>query len=424
MNGAKPDFLSMDFNQSPFIAIWELTQACDLACVHCRASAQPHRHPLELRTEEGRALIDQICEFGSPLLVLTGGDPIKRPDVFDLIGYARDRGLRVAMTPSGTPLMTRDVVQKLKDAGLSRLAVSIDGASAELHDAFRRVPGSYGWTLDAIAHANAIGLPVQVNTTMTCYNLDDFPNLVQLMIDLKVAMWSVFFLVPTGRGQEADELTAEEYEWVLNRLYEVSRTVSFDIKTTAAPHYRRVVLQRAKAEGTLAEVKKGRMMGFLAGKDAIGRAGKGVNDGNGFVFISHTGQIFPSGFLPLEAGNVRRDRLVDVYRHSDLFCALRDVDQLKGKCGVCEYRTVCGGCRARAYAVTGDYLESDPYCAYVPKSWKDDDGRWKRQSRVGKPQAVADHGSEVEKYGKGSRESGVTGRGSENHKQLQITGQK
>lgn len=363
----KPDFLKVDFDQSPFIVIWEMTQACDLACVHCRALAQPHRNPLELSFDEGRELIDQICEFGSPLLVLTGGDPIKRPDVYDLITYACDRGLRVAMTPSGTPLMTREVVARLKEVGLSRLAVSLDGSSADLHDHFRQVLGSFQWTLDAIEYAHEVGLPVQVNTTMTQYNLEDFPNLIQKMIDLDVALWSVFFLVPTGRGQADDELTAEEYEWVLTRLYEVSRTVSFDIKTTAAPHYRRVVLQQAKANGVLGEVKRGGNIGFHVGGDAIGRAAKGVNDGRGFVFVSHLGQIFPSGFLPVAAGNVREDRLVDVYRNSDLFTALRDPEQLKGKCGLCEYKTVCGGCRARAYAVTGDFLESDPYCVYVSK---------------------------------------------------------
>ncbi|MDP6038244.1 MAG: TIGR04053 family radical SAM/SPASM domain-containing protein, partial [Candidatus Latescibacteria bacterium] len=363
----KPDFLKVDFDQSPFIVIWEVTQACDLACVHCRASAQSYRSPLELSFDEGRELIDQICEFGSPLLVLTGGDPIKRPDVYDLIKYACDRGLRIAMTPSGTPLMTREVVAQLKDAGLSRLAVSLDGSTADLHDHFRQVPGSFQWTVDAIEYAHEVGLPVQVNTTMTQYNFEDFPNLIQKMIELDIVLWSVFFLVPTGRGQADDELTAEEYEWVLTRLYEVSRSVSFDIKTTAAPHYRRVVLQQAKADGTLGDVKRGGNIGFHVGGDAIGRAAKGVNDGRGFVFVSHLGQIFPSGFLPVSAGNVRKDRLVDVYRKSDLFTALRDPEQLKGKCGLCEYKTVCGGCRARAYAVTGDFLESDPYCVYVSK---------------------------------------------------------
>lgn len=363
----KPDFLNIDFNQSPFIVIWEVTQACDLACLHCRASAQPHRNPLELNTHDGFKLIDQICEFGSPLLVLTGGDPIKRPDIYDIITYASNKGLRVAMTPSGTPLMTPDVVKKLKDAGLSRLAISLDGSHAALHDKFRQVLGSYQWTMNAIQAAHDVDLPVQINTTMTRYNFDDFPELVQKMMDLKIALWSVFFLVPTGRGQEKDELGADEYEWLLNRLYDMSRQVDFDIKTTAAPHYRRVTLQRAKAEGVLNEIKRGGTIGFHVGQDAIGRAAKGVNDGNGFVFISHFGQIFPSGFLPISAGNVRKDRLVNVYRHSELFTKLRDTNKLKGKCGLCEFKNVCGGSRARAYATTGDYLEADSYCAYIPK---------------------------------------------------------
>ncbi|MGA1199206.1 MAG: radical SAM/SPASM domain-containing protein, partial [Candidatus Latescibacterota bacterium] len=187
------------------------------------------------------------------------------------------------------------------------------------------------------------------------------------MIDLKIAMWSVFFLVPTGRGQEKDELTANEYEWILNRLYEISHTAPFDIKTTAAPHYRRVTLQRAKADGVLNEVKRNGTIGFHIGQDEIGRAAKGVNDGNGFVFISHLGHIFPSGFLPISAGNIRKDSLVEVYRHSDLFTSLRDSNNLKGKCGLCEFKNICGGSRARAFAITGDLLEADPYCAYIPK---------------------------------------------------------
>lgn len=372
----KPDFLKVDFDRSPFLVIWEATQACDLACVHCRASAQPNRHPLELTTKEGIALIDQVRAFGQPLFVLSGGDPIKRPDIFRLIREADRRGLRVAMTPSGTPLMTRTAVALLKDAGLSRLAVSLDGSTPELHDAFRRVPGSFRWTVDSIEYAHEVDLPVQVNTTMTRYNLDDFEGLAQLMIELEVVLWSVFFLVPTGRGRAEDELTADEYEWVFNRLYELSGHVAFDIKTTAAPQYRRVVLQRSKMERRLeggAPEGAGRPFGpkvgpgFSAGKDAIGRAARGVNDGNGFLFISHTGEVFPSGFLPISAGNVRKRSLVDIYRHSDLFRELRDYSLLKGKCGLCEFKNVCGGCRARAFAVTGDYMEADPYCAYVPR---------------------------------------------------------
>jgi len=365
----KPVFLDIDFNVSPFLVIWEVTRACDLACVHCRAEAQPHRHPLELTREEGFRLLERVRAFGRPLCVLTGGDPMKRPETLDFIRHGDRLGLRMALTPSGTGLMTREVVLALQGVGLSRLAISLDGSTAEVHDAFRQVRGSYGWTMDCIAHAHAAGMPVQVNTTITRHNLADFDGLVRKMIDLKIVLWSVFFLVPTGRGQERDEVTAEEYEWVFNRLYDLSRSAPFDIKTTAAPHYRRVVLQRMKAERQRGERRSGPATGpgFHAGRDQIGRAAKGVNDGDGFVFISHTGEVYPSGFLPVSGGNVRRESLVEIYRNSPLFRALRDRDLLRGKCGMCEYKNVCGGSRARAYAVTGNYMESDPYCAYVPK---------------------------------------------------------
>ncbi len=369
----KPDFLNIDFDQSPFLVIWEVTQACDLACIHCRAEAQPYRHPLEMTSEEGFKLIDEVSTFGRPLFVLTGGDPMKRPDILDIIKYGDEKGLRMAMTPSGTSLMTSDVVASLKEAGLSRLAVSLDGSHPGIHDVFRKVSGSYRWTVDCIDFAHELGLPVQINTTMTRYNLDDFEGLVERMTDLDIVLWSVFFLVPTGRGQTEDELTAQEYEWVFNRLYDLSKTVPFDIKTTAAPHYRRLVLQRMKDDcrntgSTRAERPTSKMSpGFSVDSDQIGRAGKSVNDGNGFVFISHTGQVFPSGFLPVSAGNVRNQSLVDLYRDSELFKNLRDYDKLKGKCGLCEYKKICGGSRARAYAMTGDYMESDPFCVHVPK---------------------------------------------------------
>lgn len=370
----KPDFLKIDFDQSPFLVIWEVTQACDLACIHCRAEAQPFRHPLEMTTDEGYKLIDEVSRFGRPLFVLTGGDPIKRRDILDIIRYGDDKGLRMAMTPSGTSLMTSEVVASLKAAGLSRLAVSLDGSTPAIHDTFRKVSGSYGWTVDCIQYANDLGLPVQINTTMTRYNLADFENMVERMIELDIVLWSVFFLVPTGRGQTEDELTADEYEWVFNRLYELSKTVAFDIKTTAAPHYRRVVLQQMKADrrksqktngGTRSASRSG--PGFSPGADQIGRAAKSVNDGNGFVFISHTGEVFPSGFLPVSAGNVRTESLLDLYRNSELFRNLRNYENLKGKCGLCEFKNICGGSRARAFAMTGDYMESDPFCVYVPK---------------------------------------------------------
>ena len=373
MTVPRPVLGAVDFAQSPFLVIWEVTRACDLACLHCRAEAVTHRNPLELSTDDGKRLMDQVREFGQPLFVLTGGDPLKRPDVVELVEYGASIGLRMAMTPSGTPLMTAAVLRDLHAAGLSRLAVSLDGSNAAIHDAFRGVRGSWAWTIHMLETAREIGLTTQVNTTVSRHNLEDFDALCDLMVELGITLWSVFFLVPTGRARRDDVASASEFERVFHRMYDLSRTAPFDIKSTAAPQYRRVILQRQVAERRTGErvespspVTAG--IGFSLA-DGVGRA-KGVNDGDGFVFVSHTGTIHPSGFLPLPAGNVRRDHIVEVYRNSPLFTALRDREQLKGKCGVCEYRDVCGGSRARAFAVTGDYLEAEPFCAHVPVRWQ------------------------------------------------------
>jgi AdoMet-dependent heme synthase len=370
----RPTLSDVDFDRAPFVVIWETTQACDLACLHCRACAVPQRDPRELSTDEAKCLVDDICRFGRPLLVLTGGDPLKRPDAVEIVRYGVDAGLRVALTPSGTPLMTPRVLQELHDAGMTRLAVSLDGATAAQHDGFRGVPGSFDWTIRMLETARALGLSTQINTTISRHNVHDLENLIALMSGLGIALWSVFFIVPVGRARPDDLATADEFEAVFNRLYDLSKTAPFDIKSTAAPHYRRVIMQRQVAErraGTRAggpsPLTAG--VGFSLG-DGVGRAAKGVNDGDGFLFVSHRGDIYPSGFLPMRAGNVRTDDLVDVYRTHELFRSLRDRDRLKGKCGVCEYRTVCGGSRARAYAMTGDPLEADPMCAYVPPAWQ------------------------------------------------------
>ena len=375
---SRPTLADVDFDQAPFVVIWETTQACDLACLHCRACAVPARDPRELDTAEAKTLIDTIRRFGRPLLVLTGGDPLKRPDAVELVRYGVDAGLRVALTPSGTPLMTPRVLAELHEAGMSRLAVSLDGATAEQHDAFRGVAGSWEWTIRMLEAARALGLSTQINTTISRHNLHQLEPLIALMTRLGIALWSVFFIVPVGRARPEDLTTAEEFESVFERLYELSATAPFDIKTTAAPHYRRLVMQRQRAErrgGSRSEppVPFTGGIGFSL-PDGVGRAAKGVNDGDGFVFVSHRGDIYPSGFLPLSAGNVRTDDLVDVYRSHELFRSLRDRDRLKGKCGVCEFRSVCGGSRARAYAMTGDPLEADPLCAYVPHRWGRDDG--------------------------------------------------
>ena len=360
-----PQIQTVDFNERPFIAIWEVTQACDLACVHCRASAQPERHPEELTTAEGKQLIDQIASWKVPVFVLTGGDPIKRPDLFELISYARTVGVRVSLTPSATPLLTRDVVVRLKEAGLARLAVSMDGASAATHDSFRGLSGSFARTLDAVRWANEVGLPVQINTTFSRRNIGEIDQIVALMEQLRITLWSVFFLVPTGRGKLNDLLSADEFESVFEKLHQLSKTATFDIKTTEAQHYRRFILQKK-----VAEKRAGVHVESHVSSDEIGRAPRGLNDGKGFVFISHKGEVFPSGFLPLSAGSIRQQKLETIYRESPLFRDLRDSPKLEGKCGACEFKQICGGSRSRAYALTGNPLGEEPCCAYIPKGYE------------------------------------------------------
>ncbi len=369
--GAHPG-ANRDFEKAPFLVIWETTQACDLACKHCRAEAQPDRHPDELTTEEAKRLLDSVREFGKLIFVFSGGDALKRPDIVELVEYGAKLGLRMAITPATTSLTSRETMQELKDAGLARLAVSLDGSTPAIHDEFRQVHGSFEHGLRILREAQEIGLSTQVNTVIRKHNLDDVDALCELMEELGIVFWEVFFLVPVGRAKPEDVASAEGFEEVFHKLYDLSKTASFDIKATAAPQYTRVVLQRQKAERRADG--NGRVDGMTDGvayslSDGIGRA-RGVNDGDGFMFVSHTGEIFPSGFLPISAGNVRTHDLVETYRNAPLFRQLRDKPLLKGKCGVCEYRLVCGGSRARAYAMTGDYLESEPFCAHVPGKYQ------------------------------------------------------
>ena len=361
-----PQINTTDFDERPFIAIWEVTQACDLACVHCRASAQPDRDPMELSTDEGKHLIDQIAAMRVPVFVLTGGDPIKRRDLFELIAHARSVNVRVSLTPSATPLLTRDIVARLKEAGLARLAVSMDGASAGTHDAFRGLSGSFARTLDAVRWANEVGLPVQINTTFSRRNIAEIDTIVALMKSLSITLWSVFFLVPTGRGKLNDLLNADEFEVLFGKIYSLSKTAGFDIKTTEAQHYRRFLLQHRVAERRDGTAVVGAQE---KAADAIGRAPRGLNDGKGFVFISHRGEVFPSGFLPLSAGSIRQQDLEVIYRESPLFQDLRNTSKLEGKCGACEFKAICGGSRSRAYALTGNPFAEEPCCSYVPKGY-------------------------------------------------------
>lgn len=361
----------------PFIVIWEVTQACDMTCLHCRACAQPLRSRQELSTTESENLLRQVRELEVPVFVLTGGDPLKRPDIYHLVQYGTSLGLRVSLSPSATPLLTREALAMLKDSGLARLAISLDGSRAASHDAFRGVNGSFDRVLQAVQWAHELNLPVQINSTLSRHNLDDFDALARRVEGLGIVLWSVFFLVPTGRGKIQDLLSGEEFEQLFGKLYEVSRRVPFDVKTTEAMHYRRYFVERRRAERVegLPEAPRGRGPLWLkqsvlaqSAPDGIPRAMKGINDAKGFVFISHTGEVYPSGFLPLPGGNIRQKPLAGIYRNAPLFRALRDSEQLKGKCGRCEFRNICGGSRARAYALTGDPLSEEPCCVYQPKS--------------------------------------------------------
>ncbi len=367
-----------DVGIRPFIVIWEMTQACPLACVHCRAEARPERHPGELSTDEARDLMAQVAEFGSPppMLVLTGGDPFQRPDLLDLVRYGTRLGLPVAVSPSGTPTLTADRLAGLREAGARAISLSLDGSTAEAHDRFRGEPGVFGWTLDAWQAARDLGLKVQVNTTVTGHNLDDLADIAALVSRLGAVSWSAFLLVPTGRGALLPTMTAGQAEDVLNFAYDAGEFVP--ARTTETHHFRRVVIQREilrqRGADHVAVLGLGEL--YLRLRQRLGELGlplrkarrppANVNAGQGFVFVSHLGTVYPSGFLPLSGGSVRTSRLADVYRTSPLFTGMRDHGRLAGRCGACEFASVCGGSRSRAFALTGDAYAEDPWCSYQP----------------------------------------------------------
>jgi radical SAM protein len=364
--------LEADFDLAPFTIAWEVTRACAFACVHCRADAQHTRDPRELTTEEGHHLLDRFKQFGSPIVVFTGGDPMMRRDLFELIHYATELGLRASLTPTATALPTLERLNKAMEAGVRRIALSLDAPSPEVHDAFRQVPGSWERTMKILSNAHSVGLSAQINTTVTKFNVHLLPDMVRFVEEVGAVQWSVFFLVPTGRGQIQHMISPEEHERVFHWLFDLSQRGTFDIKATAAPMYRRVAIERkrqlpsAAGSGVGGETEISFQGAGFQYADGLNRPVKGVNDGRGFLFISHIGEIMPSGFLPVSAGNVREVDVVETYRHHPLFRDLRDPDKLKGRCGRCKYKVVCGGQRGRAYALTGDYLESDPACVYQP----------------------------------------------------------
>ena len=368
-----------DPSERPFVLVWEVTQACELACKHCRAAADPARHPDELTTAEGKRLLERAREFGEgQLVVLSGGDPLSRDDVVDLVAYGVEQGLGMTMTPSGTTSLTHDRIEALADADLRRLALSIDGGSAATHDEFRQEAGSFADTLAAARAAREAGLPLQVNTTVCAETVADLPAIRDLVADLGAVLWSVFFLVPVGRGRVLDPISPARAERVMRWLVAVSDEAPFSVKTTEAPHYRRVALQADRSPtGDPPAAGEGAGPGDRSAAagggppDAVGRR-TGITAGDGFAFVSHTGEVYPSGFLPRSVGTVREDSVVDLYRNAPLFEDLRDAEALSGKCGACEFRRVCGGSRSRANAATGDPLGSDPLCAYVPEGYEGD----------------------------------------------------
>jgi radical SAM protein len=354
------------FDRAPLRIYWEVTRACSLACRHCRAEASPFADPGELGPAEGKALLAQIAAFGDPKphVILTGGDPLERADLFDLIAHARSLGLGVSVSPSATPRLTPEVVRRFKDAGVQAISLSIDRATARDHDDLRGVPGCFERTLAAGRAAAEQDLMVQVNTLVSAETANDLPGVHRLAGELRAARWSLFFLVTVGRGEVLASVDPARAQEILEWLADLPQGQGLPVVTTTeAPHFRRIALSRRRLP-----VVAPRQQGPAAAESAAhARAGYGVRDGNGVVFISHVGEISPSGFLPLAAGHVR-DGIVEVYRSSPMFVALRGATGFGGRCGVCDFHAICGGSRARAWTASGDVLGEDPLCMYQPPS--------------------------------------------------------
>jgi radical SAM protein len=342
------------FADAPQRVYWELTRACDLACTHCRANAIHTRDREELTTREIYDTLDALAQGAAPHIILTGGDPLKRPDFFSIVAHTVRLGLPCLVAPSATPLLTKDTISALAWYGVSAMSLSLDGSTAAHHDGLRGVPGTFERTLQAARDIVAAGISLQINTLVTDHTQHDLAAIHQLVRDIGAERWSLFFLITTGRGSTLKQVTPEQADAVLNWALDHAGDDRPIVTTTEAPHYRRLAVMRYASR--IEHPPQGPMI----------RRGLGIRDGNGVMFISHTGDVQPSGFLPLTAGNVRTENPLQIYRTSPLFTSLRRTDTFEGRCGACEFQEICGGSRARAYAATGSPLGSDPLCAYQP----------------------------------------------------------
>lgn len=340
------------------LVFWETTTSCNLKCIHCRASAVEARSPEELNFEQSCELLDQIASFANPVIVLSGGEPLVRPDILDIARHGTRHGLRMVLATNGTTV-DAGIARGLVDAGIQRVSISLDGADAATHDSFRGLPGAFDEALRGIEFCKGAGLPVQINTTVARHNVHQLPEILQLATSIGAVALHIFLLVPTGCGKEISRremIEPEEYERVLNWLYDAAKASPINLKATCAPHYFRVMRQRAKEEGI-------RITPETHGMEAMT---KGCLAGSAVCFVSYKGDVYPCGYFPVSAGNVLQTPFDVIWHESELFRELRDPSLLKGRCGICEYANVCGGCRARAYAEKGDYLEEEPYCVYQP----------------------------------------------------------
>jgi len=344
---------------TPRLIFWELTEGCNLKCAHCRATAQPGRNKDELSTEEAYRVIDEIASFSNPILILTGGEPLYRPDFFEIADYAVKKGLNVALATNGT-LIDKEIAKKIKDVGIKRVAISIDGSTKETHDKFRGIDGAFDKALLGAKYVQDEGLDIQINTSVSKHNVDEIEDIVKLAIDKKVKALHLFMLVPVGCGlqiAESQMLPASKYEEVLAWFYDRSKDLPFEFRATCAPHYYRIIRQKAKEDGEKVTYETHGMAAMT----------KGCLAGTGVFFISHKGKVQPCGYLPVEAGDVTKQTVEEVWNASSVFATLRDDSKLEGKCGICEYINVCSGCRARAYSETGNFMSEEPYCVYEPK---------------------------------------------------------